>query len=82
MIAGSISKWTLGGALTGVGLLFAAAFHDRYWRWRDCFNELGRCYDPVSQNVYLEQAGAVWGSLAAIFLLLGLALLCRRSNRL
>jgi hypothetical protein len=81
MIARSILRWTLGGMLTGVGLLFAGAFHDRYWRWHDCFNELGRCYDPVSQNVYLEQAGAIWGSLAAVFLLLGLALLCRRRHR-
>jgi len=78
MIADRLSGWTLGGALTGIGLLFAAAFHDRYWRWLDCFNELGRCYDPVSQNVYLEQAGAVWGGLAAIFLLLGIGLLCRK----
>ncbi|MBI5262483.1 MAG: hypothetical protein HY852_11785 [Bradyrhizobium sp.] len=51
------------------------AFEDRYWRWRDCFNELGRCYDPVSQDVYVEQAGMVWGSLAAISLLAGLALI-------
>ena len=50
-------------------MLLAAAFYDRYWRWRDCFNDLGRCYDPVSQNVYLEQAGLVWGGLAVIFLL-------------
>jgi hypothetical protein len=39
-----------GGALVGLGLLFLAAFHDRYWRWRDCFNELGRCFDAVSQD--------------------------------
>lgn len=45
--------------------LFALAFHQRYWRWRDCFNELGRCYDPKEGVVYLEQAGAVWGLLAA-----------------
>jgi len=30
----------------------------------------------------LTGVGLLWGSLAAIFLLLGLALLCRRSNRL
>ena len=69
----------VGRCLDGLWL-FAVAFHDRYWRWRDCFNELGRCYDPVSQNVYLEQAGTVWGGLAAIFLLLGIGLLCRRSR--
>ncbi len=58
----------------GLGVLFALAFEARYWRWRDCFNELGRCYDPVSQDVYLEQAGLVWGSLAAISLLVGFCL--------
>jgi hypothetical protein len=70
---------TLSGLLlTGMGVLFALAYYDRYWRWRDCFNELGRCYDPVSQDVYLEQAGLVWGSFAAISLLGGIALLWRR----
>jgi hypothetical protein len=70
-------KTLLGCILTGLGVLLSAAFYDRYWRWRDCFNDLGRCYDPVSQNVYLEQAGIVWGGLAVIFLLAGLALLWR-----
>ena len=42
-------------ALIVSGVLFALAFEARYWRRRDCFNELGRCYDPVSQDVYLEQ---------------------------
>lgn len=64
------------------GLCFAAffafAFHDRYWRWRDCFNELGRCYDPVTQGVYLQQSGIVWGSLAAISFLAGALLLLLR----
>ncbi|TFV45194.1 hypothetical protein [Bradyrhizobium niftali] len=63
-----------GAALIGLGVLFALAFEARYWRWRNCFNELGRCYDPVSQDVYLEQAGMVWGGLAAISLLVGLGL--------
>ena len=63
-----------GAALIVSCVLFALAFEARYWRWRDCFNELGRCYDPVSQDVYLEQAGMVWGGLAAISLLAGLGL--------
>jgi hypothetical protein len=71
----------LGLGLTGLGALLALAFYERYWLWRDCFNELGRCYDPVSQDVYLEQAGIVWGSLAAICLLGGLALLLRHRHR-
>jgi hypothetical protein len=68
----------LGIAVTGTGTLLALVFYDRYWRWRDCFNELGRCFDPVTQDVYLAQSGGVYGGLAALFLILGLALLTWR----
>jgi hypothetical protein len=66
------------GRLFGVLLAVAAglcafAFWDRYWRWRDCFNELGRCYAGDPPEVFLEQAGLVWGGFTVI--LLGLALL-------
>jgi hypothetical protein len=67
----------LGISAIGTGALLALASYDRYWRWRDCFNELGRCFDPVAQDVYLEQSGEVYGGLAALFLILGLALLAR-----
>lgn len=53
-------------SFTGLAGLFGLAFYDRYWRWRDCFNELGRCYDPVSQDVLLEQSGIVWGGTTLI----------------
>lgn len=56
----------------GWAALFGYAFLDRYWRRRDCFNDLGRCYDPVDSVVYLEQSGMIWGGLAAICLGLGL----------
>lgn len=63
-------------------IVFGLAYYDRYWRWRACFNELGRCYDFDSQQVFLEQAALVWGSFAAVCLLLaGLfawRALCRR----
>ncbi|MBR0825338.1 hypothetical protein JQ596_07310 [Bradyrhizobium manausense] len=67
-------RGVLAAVLVALGVLFALAFEARYWRWRDCFNELGRCYDPVSQDVYLEKAGMVWGGLAAVSLLVGFAL--------
>ena len=56
---------------------FAFAFHERYWRWRDCFNELGRCYDEVSQDVYLEQAGVAWASLTVVCLVVALLMAFR-----
>ena len=54
--------------------LFGLAFHLQYWRWRDCFNELGRCYDPVDSVVYLEQSGMIWGGLAFMSASFALAL--------
>ena len=80
-----ILRWLrgiFGAALIGLGVLFALAFDSSYWRWRDCFNELGRCYDPVSQDVYLEQAGLVWGSLAVVSLLVGFGLMMSLRRRL
>lgn len=69
---------TLAGVLlVSLGGLLALTFYDRYWKWRDCFNELGRCFDPITQDVYLQQSGGVYGGLAAVFLILGLALLLR-----
>jgi hypothetical protein len=47
--------------------LFGDVFHERYWRWRDCFNELGRCYDPVSEQVFVEGAGYIWGTPVVAF---------------
>ena len=73
-----IVRIVLGIAVTGTGALLALAFYERYWRWRDCFNELGRCFDPVTQDVYLEQSGGVYGGFAALFLILGVALLAWR----
>ena len=67
----------LGGCFAGFAGLFGLAFYERYWRWRDCFNELGRCYDAASQEVYLEQAGIAWGSLAVICLAVAIALFIR-----
>jgi hypothetical protein len=62
--------------LAACALSFAAlsggAFYAFYWRWRDCFNELGRCYDPVRQIVMTDEA-FVWGLMAVVAL--GLALL-------
>jgi hypothetical protein len=67
----------LAAVFAGLAALFALAFYFRFWNWRDCFNELGRCYDPATQDVYLEQAGVAWGSLGLICLALAMVLLIR-----
>ena len=61
-----------------VFLLGGAAFWDRYWRVRHCFNDLGRCYDETRQEVLLEQAGVAWTTVAVG----GLALIVAGSRRL
>jgi len=79
MLAGlAMIRLTLGLLFAVAGGLFGLAFYERYWRWRDCFNELGRCYDAASQQVFLEQAGIVWGGLTAICFAIASVLLVRR----
>lgn len=62
----------------GMGLFASLLFYDRYWRWRDCFNGLGRCFDPISQDVYLEQSGLAWGTFATLSFFAALILLALR----
>lgn len=69
-------------ALTGLAclvpaLFFAFVFYERYWRWRNCFNELGRCWDSESEQVFLEQAGIIWGGFTLLFLVPALLILWR-----
>ncbi len=52
-------------------------WYTRYYIWKECFNEKGRCYDPDSRTVYLEQAGEIWGGATGLFLCVTLFLLYR-----
>ena len=47
--------------LTG---LFGYAYYVRYFKWRACFDEVGRCFDATTGTVYLEQSGTAWLALA------------------
>ncbi|TBX20725.1 hypothetical protein TK43_13955 [Roseovarius sp. JS7-11] len=60
--------------------MFTWAFYERYWRHRDCFNDLGRCYDPETQTVITESA-AFWGVFAMVFAVVFLLQLMRRGDR-
>jgi len=47
-------------------------FYDQYWRWRNCYNEEGNCFDPVAAVMYHEQSAFGWGILTFIFFCLTL----------
>lgn len=70
-----VLRVALGTMLLAYAALFGFAWIVRYWIWRDCFNELGRCWDPVGEQVLVEQAGLVWGGLTIACLVPALLLL-------
>lgn len=74
-------RFILGGGFLIAGALLALLFEAHYWRWRDCFNELGRCFDPDTGQVFLEQSGMVWGGLSVISILTGVFVLWNLRRR-
>lgn len=75
----------MGPRLIALGFfgLFAACgyvYYARYVARRQCFNELGRCFDAETGVVYHEQSGGVWLLLAV--LAFGLAVFQLRRIRL
>lgn len=50
---------------------FAYSYYVRYFLFRDCFNELGRCYDPDGSGQVYTTSGQVWALAAVVFLVLG-----------
>jgi hypothetical protein len=53
----------------GVGWL---AYYLRYHLWVDCFNELGRCFDPDGSGQVYTDAAISWAYIAGIFTILTL----------
>lgn len=66
--SGRVGSAILSVACLGLFVVFGALFHLQYFRWRDCFNEQGRCFDAEAGVVYVEQSGAIWGALAGVAL--------------
>jgi hypothetical protein len=60
-------------------LFFAHVFQERYWLFRGCFGDEGRCYDPETEQVLLPIAGPLWGSCSLTCL--GLAALAAFTGR-
>lgn len=54
--------------LLGLSVAFGYFFYVQYLQWRNCFNELGRCFDDNAGVVHLEQSGSVWLLLAVLAL--------------
>ena len=46
--------------LFGASVVFGWVYYAGYVARRECFNELGRCFDGETGVVYLEQSGVVW----------------------
>lgn len=53
--------------LTGLCALSFYLFYEQYFRWRGCFNDEGRCFDPQTGLVYHAQSGLFWALLCAVF---------------
>jgi hypothetical protein len=50
----------------GLSILFCYAYFDAYFKRRNCFNEIGRCFDENDAVVYSQQSGLAWLSLAVL----------------
>ena len=64
-------------------LTFLYFFYIRYYKWRDCFNDLGRCYNPDGSFQVYTTGGIVWALISFPFFLLAcvsLFILLRRGS--
>jgi hypothetical protein len=53
-------------ASLGLSAIFWFACYFFYFKWLDCFNEMGRCFDSDTGVVYLEQSKLFWVPLAVL----------------
>ncbi|MFT5787120.1 MAG: hypothetical protein ACI9KK_002482 [Ascidiaceihabitans sp.] len=68
-------------ASSGMSVILYLAYYNQYFRWRSCFNELGRCFDDNTGAVYQEQSGLAWLSMAVLMSLFALYQLWRLTTR-
>ena len=74
---------TIALACLCLSALFGYLYYTQHLKWRSCFNDQGRCFDPQAGVVYHEHSGSVWLILAILTLVASLALFwrLRRSRR-
>ena len=62
------SLWYAALVFWGAGFLLCGfLFYELYWRWRGCFNELGRCFVEELGVVHREQSGEATAILTLLF---------------
>lgn len=77
----------LTAVMSGLAMFnYGGMFYNRYWRWRDCFDQFGRCTVTDStgeQHYYVASVGAHFGWLAGFTAIVTVvtALLALRSLR-
>ena len=67
--------WGIATVVAGYG------YYQFYWKWRNCFNDEGRCFDTTDSVVYHSQSGVALmaiGTFSAICLALGLIKIIRK----
>ncbi|MFT6118635.1 MAG: hypothetical protein ACJAXK_000568 [Yoonia sp.] len=43
-----------------VAALCGVTYYTQYFKWRGCFNEMGRCFNAKTGIMYLQQSGTAW----------------------
>ena len=76
----AVVRKTVLAITSALSAFFWAAYYLQYFKWRNCFNELGRCFDADTTTVYFEQSGAVWLSLALLTTVIAVSLFWRRGR--
>ncbi len=57
-----------------MGLISLLLFFELYWKWRDCFNESGLCFDNETGVVFSEPIGLIFGGLTIFSFIILLAI--------
>ncbi len=65
------------GLFSVISILFGYLYYSQYYKWIDCFNELGRCYNPDNTGIVYTRSGQIWLFPFTIFTLITIFLLSK-----
>lgn len=77
MLSPRATHFAMAVAYLGLAALFGYLAWLRYFRWADCFNELGRCYSPDDSGEVYTTGGLGWMLPAIVFAVLAVRRLVR-----